>query len=100
MDHQVKIRGFRIELGEVESVLAGHPGVQEVVVLAREDIPGEKRLVAYVVGSQGGVNLPELRERLREQLPSHMLPAAIMPLEGWPLTPNGKLDRKALPAPE
>ncbi|RMT41054.1 amino acid adenylation domain-containing protein, partial [Pseudomonas syringae] len=99
-DDQVKIRGFRIELGEIETSLNKHPQVQEAVVVAREDVPGETRLVAYFTPSDPTV-LPEssdLRTYLQGLLPDYMLPAAYMPLDAWPLTPNGKLDRKALPA--
>ncbi|MGH8653573.1 MAG: amino acid adenylation domain-containing protein, partial [Gammaproteobacteria bacterium] len=97
IDHQVKVRGFRIELGEIEAVLGGHPGVQEVVVLVREDSPGERRLVVYYVG---GVEPKALRGYLRAKLPPYMVPAVFMGLEALPLTPNGKVDRKALPIPE
>jgi amino acid adenylation domain-containing protein len=100
-DQQVKIRGFRIELGEIEAALATHPLVAETVVVAREDTPGNKRLVAYVVVHQEAVlNVTEMRSYLKEKLPDYMLPAALMVLAELPLTPNGKVDRRALPAPE
>jgi amino acid adenylation domain-containing protein len=100
-DFQVKIRGFRIELGEIEARLVEHEGVQEAVVLAREDTPGEKRLVAYYTASeQNSVAVRELRAHLATKLPGHMVPSAYVRLESLPLTPNGKLDRKALSAPE
>src|SRR5947207_2582586 len=100
IDHQVKIRGYRIELGEIETVLAQHPAVREAVVLAREDSPGEKRLAAYVVPSNGAVSLPELREHLKQRLPEYMVPSAVVSLKGMPLTVNGKVDRQALPPAE
>ncbi|NWA25201.1 non-ribosomal peptide synthetase, partial [Pseudomonas gingeri] len=99
---QVKIRGFRIELGEIEARLAKHPEVQETVVMAREDVPGETRLVAYFTPASAGV-VPDsgtLRAYLQGHLPDYMLPAAYMQLGALPLTPNGKLDRKALPVPD
>ena len=100
-DHQIKIRGYRIELGEIESALGKHPSVQECAVIAREDVPGDKRLVAYVVpGSKQSANPGQLRSWLKERLPDYMLPVAIVEMQRFPLTPNGKVDRKALPAPE
>ncbi|MFN6563916.1 MAG: amino acid adenylation domain-containing protein [Nostoc sp. ChiSLP01] len=100
IDNQVKIRGFRIELGEIEAVLSQHPQVQSVVVTAREDRPGEKCLVAYIVPQQATPSISELRQFLKTKLPEYMIPAAIVILESLPLTPNGKIDRRALPAPE
>jgi surfactin family lipopeptide synthetase A len=129
IDYQVKVRGFRIELGEIESVLAQHPQVREAVAIVREDRPGDRRLVAYVVsgthpeashpvatrhpseegiyacgGSEDGnlsaCSVQELRDFLKRKLPEYMVPAAVVMLEAIPLTPNGKVDRKALPVPD
>ena len=101
IDHQVKIRGFRIELGEVESVLGQHPAVEEAVIIAREDVPGDKRLVAYVVASNESIPaISELRSFLKEKLPDYMIPTAVVFLDLMPLTPNGKVDRRALPIPD
>ncbi|MBD2596806.1 amino acid adenylation domain-containing protein [Nostoc spongiaeforme FACHB-130] len=101
IDHQVKIRGFRIELGEIESVLTQNKSVEETVVIAREDEPGNKRLVAYVVvNDESKPNMNELREFLREKLPEYMVPSAFVAIAKIPLTPNGKVDRRALPIPD
>nr|ALK27915.1 non-ribosomal peptide synthase [Streptomyces sp. DSM 11171] len=99
-DGQVKVRGYRVELGEVESVLAGHVGVGQVVVVVREDRPGEKRLVAYVVAGEGGVDAGSVVEFAGGRLPGFMVPSAVVVLDSLPVTVNGKLDRAALPAPD
>jgi amino acid adenylation domain-containing protein len=101
LDHQVKIRGFRIELGEIESVLATHPAVRETVVLAREEARGDKRLVAYLTVKEGETSKDsELRALLRAKLPDYMVPSVFVVLDRFPLTPNGKVDRRALPEPK
>lgn len=101
IDHQVKVRGFRIELGEIETALKQHPVVQEAVVIAREDIPGDVRLVAYIIGrSQQELTTNDLRDFLKAQLPTYMIPPAFVLLEAMPLTPNGKINRSALPKPD
>ena len=100
-DEQVKIRGYRIELGEVRAALAGCDGVKQAVVIAREDRPGDKRLVGYFTESTtGAVDPAEIRTALADRLPAYMVPAAVVAVAALPLTPNGKLDTRALPAPE
>ncbi|MCP4664330.1 MAG: AMP-binding protein, partial [bacterium] len=102
LDHQVKLRGFRIELGEIEAVLAAHPAVRETVVVADQGMGGVKRLVAYAVPEPetGELGAGELRAYLGDSLPDFMVPAAFVLLDSLPRTPNGKVDRRALPAPE
>ena len=101
IDQQVKIRGFRIEPGEIESILNRHPGVTQCIALAREVVPGDQRLVAYIVPTdpQSAPGGAELREFLKEKLPGYMIPSAFVSLQEFPLTPNGKIDRKALALP-
>ncbi|KUH89631.1 non-ribosomal peptide synthetase [Mycobacterium sp. GA-1999] len=96
-DEQVKIRGYRIELGEVQAVLAGLDGVEQAVVIAREDRPGDKRLIGYITGT---ADVTSVRAAMAERLPAYMVPAAVVAIEALPLTVNGKLDKRALPAPE
>jgi amino acid adenylation domain-containing protein len=99
IDHQVKVRGFRIELGEIETVLARHPDVTEAVVVARGDTGAEAELAAYVIPSAEPVAAHELRQFLGQTLPAYMIPSTVTSLDAFPLTPNGKVDRKALPEP-
>ncbi|HEU5231087.1 MAG TPA: amino acid adenylation domain-containing protein, partial [Ktedonobacteraceae bacterium] len=101
LDHQVKVRGFRIELGEIEAQLRQHPAIEDVVVVAWEEMPGEKRLVAYVVACSEQVLEPSLlRSYLQDLLPAYMIPSFFLMLDALPRTENGKVDRKALPAPD
>ncbi|MFZ2009516.1 MAG: amino acid adenylation domain-containing protein [Candidatus Sulfotelmatobacter sp.] len=101
IDHQIKVRGFRIEMGEIEAVLRQHGAVNETVVVVREDTPGNQRLVAYVVPAHESASIAsELREFLKAKLPEYMVPSAFVPLKAMPLTPNGKVNRRALPAPD
>jgi acyl-CoA synthetase (AMP-forming)/AMP-acid ligase II len=100
-DHQIKLRGFRIELGEIEAGLRAYAGIRDAVVVVREDAPGDKGLIAYVVGTDASsTNAGELRSHLKQMLPDYMVPSAFVKLEALPLTPNGKVNRGALPAPQ
>jgi hypothetical protein len=101
MDDQVKINGNRVELGEIAAVLMQHPCVHQAIAIARTERSGEKRLVAYFVPNQDQhPHVGELQEFLRQKLPAYMTPAVIIPMDGLPLSPNGKIDRKSLPLPE
>ena len=101
MDFQVKIRGHRIELGEIETALATHPAVRECIVTAREDAAGDKKLVAYYLAQPNAQPAnSEFRQYLKQKLPEYMIPSAFIRMEAFPLSPNGKLDRRQLPAPE
>jgi acyl carrier protein len=101
IDHQVKIRGFRVELGEIETVLGQHPSVREVVINVREEATGSRRLIAYIIPAKGpAATVTELRNFLKQTLPQYMIPSAYVMLEALPLTPSGKVDRRALPAPD
>jgi amino acid adenylation domain-containing protein/non-ribosomal peptide synthase protein (TIGR01720 family) len=100
MDQQVKVRGFRVELGEIEAALEEHPSVRQCAVVVRGDSPDERRIVAYVVGDGSSAAASELRLHLQKKLPEHMVPAVFAFVDGLPLTPSGKLDTKALPAPD
>ncbi|WP_200215681.1 non-ribosomal peptide synthetase [Micromonospora coerulea] len=99
-DHQIKIRGFRIEPGEIEAALARQEGVRGCVVTVREDHPGDRRLVGYLAGDRNRISVDAVREQLKRILPAHMVPAAMVVLDALPVTPNGKIDRAALPAPD
>jgi len=100
IDHQVKLRGFRIEPGEIETVLQQHPGVSKAVVIVREDVVGDKRLVAYITApGEPAINVKELQESLKSKLPAYMVPFAVIAMDAFPLTAAGKVDRQALPAP-
>ena len=99
IDFQVKIRGNRVELGEIELAIENDPSIKQCAVTIREDIPGEKRLVAYVVAVPGKFNVSDMREKLAELLPDYMIPSVFVPMKAFPLSPSGKTDRRALPKP-
>ena len=99
-DDQVKLRGFRIELGEIEAALGRHQGVKQALVLARENEQGDKRLLGYVVSHGTDLTGEQLREYLKQEVPDYMVPQAIAVVAKFPLTPNGKIDRQALPEPQ
>jgi amino acid adenylation domain-containing protein len=103
IDHQVKVRGFRIELGEIEAIMSDHPGIKQAVAVVREDNPGDQRIAAYLVcefGREADFSSNDLRVSMKEKLPDYMIPSFFVTLEAMPLTPNGKVDRKRLPAPD
>ena len=100
IDHQVKIRGFRVEMGEIEFILKQHSEIRDCVVIAREDEPGHKRLTGYIVAAHSRINSGDLSDYLKSQLPDYMVPSAFVVLKQLPLTSNGKVDRRALPAPD
>jgi amino acid adenylation domain-containing protein len=99
-DHQVKVRGYRVEAGEIEAALRRHPAVRQCLVIVREDVPGDRRLVAYVVGADQAAEPAALREHLRQSLPEYMVPGAFVRMEGFPKTATGKIDHRTLPVPE
>ena len=99
MDHQVKIRGHRIELGEIETELASLPGISQAVVHLYEEVSGKQQLVAYFIADTPRADVVRLKNQLRESLPEYMVPAYFVQLQHFPMTPNAKIDRKALPAP-